>query len=233
MTMMAAGTNEASDSACIASRTISNLQAPVAVSATLGRAVDGWVRLNLTVGGQHHVIACCDVFDPFPNLLSWMVNIAGGLNGAVEIDEDGVKTTLWADREPGSPTIRLRVFRPSFDGIAEALIDAEVDGLEVVGALYPAFRTFAERTIAQDWGVDNRRSHRSAEDTLRKIRSWNLENQLRINGMPWRPNLLINDWLEAREEILAFHETPSPASQAALQRIDRQVKLLTGELLAD
>jgi hypothetical protein len=125
------------------------------VSFTLGPARHGWITLTVSAGEASDTIMCSDVFDPFPDLVDWAGRLSEGGNGKTDIDEEGVVTVIWLDRDPGSYAGRLRVFEKGPDGEPETVrIDAVVDVIQVVDAFHAAFVAYAASYEANHWNPD-------------------------------------------------------------------------------
>lgn len=126
------------------------------VSFTLGTAKHGWIPLTVVAGETAYGIMCSDVFDPFPDLVDWAGRISDGGNGKTDIDQEGVVTVLWMDRDPGSYVGRLRVFEKGPDGEPETVrIDALVDVIQVVDAFHAAFVAYAASYEVEHWNPDS------------------------------------------------------------------------------
>ena len=144
------------------------LPATVPVSFELSPARNGWIGLTVRAGDQSDEISCSDAFDPFQEIVDLMLRLSHGLNGCVEIDEEGVSTMLWVDREPGSPTGRFRVFEVGPGGGIETLkVDAAVDLAQVAGAWLAAFRAYVPTYDPEHWDQVGREG--PAERQLAKV----------------------------------------------------------------
>jgi hypothetical protein len=69
------------------------------VTISLGYPTQGWVQLAITCTTyvQGAILACSNVFDPFPGLIRWLEAIAAGrLPAGCVIDEEGHEKTLRA-----------------------------------------------------------------------------------------------------------------------------------------
>lgn len=113
---------------------------------------NGWVGLDIGVGDRSDHVNCSDVYDPFPELADWARQLVHGLQGCVEIDEEGIATQLWLTREPGSYLGRFRVFEPGAAGQVEVMhIDATVDVVQLAQAYHAAFSTLVATHDPEGW----------------------------------------------------------------------------------
>jgi hypothetical protein len=133
-------------------------RATVPVLFTIGPAEAGWMTLTIQAGEQVDHIRCSDVYDPWRAIIRWVSNMLSDLHGCVRIDEEGYATILWLDREPGSPTARLRVFEPGGLGEVEtARIDALIDCRQMAVAFIRTFTETVKTYNAMEWGQDDSR----------------------------------------------------------------------------
>ena len=68
------------------------------VTICFGPAEYGWVMMAIlcTAYNNHHVIHLSDTFDPFPDLITWVIGIINGKSGTLYIDEEGHGSYLTA-----------------------------------------------------------------------------------------------------------------------------------------
>jgi hypothetical protein len=61
------------------------------ITLCFGRPDSGWLLLAIlsTVFNMHHVIHLSDVFDPFEDMVSWVVNIVKGESSVLEVNQEG------------------------------------------------------------------------------------------------------------------------------------------------
>jgi hypothetical protein len=127
---------------------------PVPVAFSLSPARHGWIALGIDAGGQLAEIACSHAYDPFQDLADLARVLAHGMQGCVEIDEEGRSVQIWVSREPGERIGRLRVFDPhAEEGEERPRIDAAVDVVRFARSWHDAFKASVGSYDPDHWGV--------------------------------------------------------------------------------
>ncbi|QZP09141.1 hypothetical protein [Caenibius sp. WL] len=105
----------------------------------------GWVRLMIKPLHKTRGIDCSYVFDPFPEMIEWLEQIASGARTATwEIDEEGQTSHLQFyaapqtfGKEPGNLLLHMQ----SSDGGILRIRGTRVDRRQLVESVYRTFRT--------------------------------------------------------------------------------------------
>lgn len=138
----------------------------------------GWIALVLigTPRGACTVISCSNVFDPLPDLVKWLHEIAASrLPSEMEVDEEGCSAFLQALAVPGRPDwIELRIERESArDEGREMLFHSRVERKQMVREFCRRWEEWGrEEYLASQWnghGVGEPPDDGDASDDPRRI----------------------------------------------------------------
>jgi hypothetical protein len=102
---------------------------------------NGWASLCLAVNEAEYLIHCSDVFDPFPELIRWLENIASKKSSRILINEEGCYSGL-SSYNVDVCTIRLVVH--SYCKYIAMEIDCLIGRMFFVKQLYDAIQSFSQ-----------------------------------------------------------------------------------------
>ncbi|MBF0528514.1 MAG: hypothetical protein HQK55_04440 [Deltaproteobacteria bacterium] len=149
------------------------------ITFCFGHAHSGWVLMAIlsTARNEHQIIHLTHVFDPFPDLVAWIIAIAKGTSKTLHIDEEGHYSYL-TGRSINAEWFELVVETDCYDesiqiGFVCQKILALVNRRELVKEFYRRFTDFLENEYKNDeWGL---------------IRSENYNNEEIVKAMQYQP----------------------------------------------
>jgi hypothetical protein len=111
----------------------------------------GWIHFTVTVGKETTEIRASHIYDPFPDMLSWLERIvAGKPRSSFFVDQEGIKTQFMAVQKDAG---RLLIGVRDIGGNTEVRIRKLVDKRRFVAAFYGSFVRFArsKRYVEEQW----------------------------------------------------------------------------------
>ncbi len=134
----------------------------------------GWIGIIVSFGRQKTLVNTSSVFDPYPDFLKWLENLAAGnLPCAWRInEEDSFMLFIVQPAEGGKGRMVLRGMRER-DGAPDdtqdivEFINTPVDTQELARSFSQAFRRYLKKGfISSEWGDDLRRMDFNRLDAL-------------------------------------------------------------------
>jgi len=130
------------------------------ISICFGYPRSGWILLAILSNAfnSYHVIQISDVFNPFPDMVSWISNIALGKSSILQIDEEGHYSYMTA-RIMDDTWFEL-IVEVDYQDVENELIDTEfplrkilavVNRKAFVKEFYRRFTDFLNHEYQDDW----------------------------------------------------------------------------------
>jgi len=139
-----------------------------AFSVRFAPPADGSLAVAIETAGQHMKIQASDLYDPFPDLIDWLKDIADGHLPWMIIEQEGRAAELFTFAGDAPDTIRFVAGEVGNEGPRheqrQVMIDVQVARRTLVAAFYRGLRACAKSADYDVWHW----ARRTVEDVLRE-----------------------------------------------------------------